>query len=96
MKIKYLRKAPQGMPGDVAEVPDLQAKILIKLKFAEPLDGELSIEFLKNLNGTLVVDDFGSLVELPLIVDRSLENIQQPVQEVEPVKAKRKRVSKAK
>ena len=96
MKIKYLRKAPQGMPGDVAEVPDLQAKILIKLKFAEPLDGEPSTEYLKNLNGTLVVDDFGSLVELPLIVDRSLENIQQPVQEVEPVKAKRKLVNKAK
>lgn len=96
MKIKYLRKAPQGMPGDVAEVPDLQAKILIKLKFAEPLDGEPSIEFLKNLNGTLVVDDFGSLVELPLMVERPLDNIQQPVQEEEPVKAKRKRASKAK
>jgi len=96
MKIKYLRKAPQGMPGDVAEVPDLQAKILIKLKFAEPLDGEPSIEFLKNLNGTPVVDDFGTLVELPLIIEHQLENIQQAVQEEEPVKAKRKRVSKAK
>ncbi|MBV7307274.1 hypothetical protein KVY11_01005 [Acinetobacter sp. CWB-G5] len=96
MKIKYLRKAPQGMPGDVAEVPNLQAHILIKLKFAEPLDGEPSIEFLKNLNGTLVVDDFGSLVELPLTAERLLENAQQAVQEEEPVKAKRKRVSKAK
>ena len=96
MKIKYLRKAPQGMPGDVAEVPDLQAKILIKLKFAEPIDGGPSIEFLKNLNGTLVVDDFGSLVELPLMVEHRLENIQQPVQEVEPVKPKQKRASKAK
>ena len=96
MKIKYLRKAPQGMPGDVAEVPDLQAKILIKLKFAEPLDGEPSIEFLKNLNGTPVVDDFGSLVELPLIIEHQLEKIQQPVQEVEPVKPKQKRASKAK
>ena len=96
MKIKYLRRAPKGMPGDVAEVPDLQAKILIKLKFAEPLDGEPSIEFLKNLNGTLVVDDFGTLVELPLIIEHQLEKIQQPVQEVEPVKPKQKRVSKAK
>ena len=96
MKIKYLRRAPQGMPGDVAEVPDLQAKILIKLKFAEPLDGGPSIEFLKNLNGTLVVDDFGSLVGLPLMVEHRLENIQQPVQEVEPVKPKQKRASKAK
>ena len=96
MKIKYLRKAPQGMPGDVAEVPDLQANILIKLKFAEPIDGEPSIEFLKNLNGTPVVDDFGSLVELPLIIEHQLEKIQQPVQEVEPVKPKQKRVSKAK
>ncbi|ENU40186.1 hypothetical protein [Acinetobacter johnsonii] len=96
MKIKYLRKAPQGMPGDVAEVPDLQAKILIKLKFAESLDGELSIEFLKNLNGTLVVDDFGSLVELPLMVEHQLENVQQVVQEEKPVKPKQKRASKAK
>ena len=38
MKIKYLRQAPQGMPGDVSEVPDLQANILIKLKLAEPFD----------------------------------------------------------
>jgi hypothetical protein len=96
MKIKYLRKAPQGVPGDVAEVPDLQAKILIKLKFAEPIDGELSIEFLKNLNGTLVVDDFGSLVGLPLMVEHRLENIQQAVQEEKPVKPKQKRASKAK
>lgn len=96
MKIKYLRKAPQGMPGDVAEVPDLQANILIKLKFAEPIDGELSIEFLKNLNGTLVVDDFGSLVGLPLMVEHRLENIQQAVQEEKPAKPKQKRVSKAK
>lgn len=96
MKIKYLRKAPQGMPGDVAEVPDLQAKILIKLKFAEPLDGGPSIEFLKNLNGTLVVDDFGSLVGLPLMVEHRLENIQQAVQEEKPIKPKRKRLSKAK
>ena len=96
MKIKYLRKAPQGMPGDVAEVPDLQANILIKLKFAEPIDGELSIEFLKNLNGTLVVDDFGSLVGLPLMIEHQLENIQQAVQEEKPAKPKQKRASKAK
>ena len=96
MKIKYLRKAPQGMPGDVAEVPDLQANILIKLKFAEPIDGELSIEFLKNLNGTLVVDDFGNLVELPLMAEHQLENVQQVVQEEKPVKPKQKRASKAK
>ena len=96
MKIKYLRKAPQGMPGDVAEVPDLQAKILIKLKFAEPLDGGPSIEFLKNLNGTPVVDDFGTLVELPLIIEHQLEKIQQAVQEDKPVKPKQKRVNKAK
>ena len=84
------------MPGDVAEVPDLQAKILIKLKFAEPIDGELSIEFLKNLNGTLVVDDFGNLVELHLTAERLLENAQQAVQEDKPIKPKQKRVNKAK
>ena len=62
MKIKYLKQAPQGMPGDIAEVPDLQANILIKLKFAEAVEDGPRIEFLKNLNGTSVVDDFGSLV----------------------------------
>lgn len=58
MKIKYLKKAPRGMPGDVAEVPDHQAMVLIKLGVAESFSegGEVkqTIEFLKNLNGTPV------------------------------------------
>lgn len=44
MKIKYLRQAPQGMPGDVSEVPELQANVLIKLKLAEPFDGFEPVE----------------------------------------------------
>jgi len=96
MKIKYLKQAPQGMPGDIADVPDLQANILIKLKFAEPFDTETSIEFLKNLNGTLVVDDFGSLVE-PFSTDMSLKvDVKALAQDIQPVKPKQKRASKAK
>ena len=96
MKIKYLRKAPKGMPGDIAEVPDLQAKILIKLKIAESMDVEPSIEFLKNLNGTLVVDDFGSLVE-SLPKDMSLKvDVQELAQDIQPIKTKQKRISKTK
>ena len=96
MKIKYLKQAPQGMPGDIAEVPDLQAKILIKLKFAEPMDGESSIEFLKNLNGTPVVDNFGHLVELNKICVDSEVATKESVQDIQPIKPKQKRVSKAK
>ena len=35
MKIKYLRDAPQGNKGDIAEVPDIQARVLILQGFAE-------------------------------------------------------------
>ncbi|OTG73420.1 hypothetical protein B9T23_13800 [Acinetobacter terrae] len=96
MKIKYLKQAPQGMPGDVSEVPDLQANILIKLKFAEPVDDGPLIEFLKNLNGTSVVDDFGSLVEVQK-ADIGLEAIaQEQIQKAKPIKPKQTRASKAK
>ena len=96
MKIKYLKQAPQGMPGDIAEVPDLQANILIKLKFAEPMDGESSIEFLKNLNGTPVVDNFGHLVELNKVCVDSEVVTKGAAQEVQLIKSKQKRASKAK
>ena len=84
------------MPGDIAEVPDLQANILIKLKFAESVDAETLIEFLKNANGTVVVDVFGSLVEL-LTKDMSLKvYVQELAQDIQPIKPKQKRVSKTK
>lgn len=35
MKIKYLQDAPRGNTGDMAEVPDAQANVLIKLGIAE-------------------------------------------------------------
>lgn len=35
MKIKYLKDAPAGKKGDVAEVPATHADVLIKLGFAE-------------------------------------------------------------
>ena len=90
MKIKYLKKAPRGMPGDVVEVPDMQAKVLIRLEIAKPF------QFLENLNGTPVVDDFGSLIELDRFVESLVENIQTSIQEKEQLKSKQKRVSKAK
>ena len=96
MKIKYLKQAPQGMPGDIAEVPDLQAKILIKLKFAEFVGSEPLIEFLKNLNGTPVVDNFGHLVELNKICVDSEVATKEPVQEVQPIKPKQTRTRKTK
>lgn len=96
MKIKYLKKAPQGMPGDIAEVPDLQANILIKLKFAEPVDGEPQIEFLKNLNGTPVIDDFGSLVTIQNDSSNLDDAIKEQSQKTEPSKTKPTRARKAK
>ena len=35
MKIKYLQDAPRGNKGDMAEVPDIQANVLIMLGIAE-------------------------------------------------------------
>ena len=35
MKVKYLREAPRGNKGDVAQVPDTQANVLIRLGIAE-------------------------------------------------------------
>lgn len=35
MKIKYLKDAPLGKTGDVAEVPNMDANVLIRLGIAE-------------------------------------------------------------
>ena len=96
MKIKYLKKAPQGMPGDISEVPDFQANILIKLDFAEAVEDGPRIELLKNLNGTSVVDDFGSLVEVQKADIGADIVAQKPIQKEKPVKPKQTRASKAK
>lgn len=37
MKIKYLKDAPLGQTGEIQDVPDDQAKVLITLGFAEIL-----------------------------------------------------------
>lgn len=96
MKIKYLKKAPQGMSGDISEVPDFQANILIKLDFAEAVEDGPRIELLKNLNGTSVVDDFGSLVEVQKADIGADVVAQKPIQKEKPVKPKQTRASKAK
>lgn len=36
MKIKYLKDAPLGKAGDTADIPTMQANVLIKLGIAEP------------------------------------------------------------
>lgn len=42
MQIKYLKDAPLGQTGEIQDVPDDQAKVLITLGFAEILtDKEL-------------------------------------------------------
>ena len=38
MKILYLKDAPQGNAGDVAEVEDMAATVLIHLGFAEKFE----------------------------------------------------------
>lgn len=38
MQIKYLKDAPLGQAGDIKEVPDDQAKVLIILGFAKEYD----------------------------------------------------------
>ncbi len=96
MKIKYLKKAPQGIPGDIAEVPDLQANILIKLKFAEAVDDGSIIQFLKNLNGTPVVDDFGSLVAIQKANSNPDDAFKEQILQAEPIKPKTTRARKAK
>ena len=96
MKIKYLKKAPQGMPGDISEVPDFQANILIKLDFAEAVEDGPRIELLKNLNGTSVVDDFGSLVVVQKADIGADVVAQKSIQKEKSVKPKQIRASKAK
>lgn len=70
MKIRYLKDAPQGRVGDVAVVQQYEADVLIRLGFAELVDGvdapsqSPDAEPLKNLNGTPVVDDFGNVATI--------------------------------
>lgn len=52
--------------GDVLEVTDFEANILIKTGVAEPF---VEINYLQNLNLTPVVDDFGSLVVVGVGLD---------------------------
>lgn len=73
MKIKYLKDAPLGKTGDIADVTDIEGNVLVHLGFAAVVHADESIEFqsvalisppvlLLNLNGTPVVSDFGDLV----------------------------------
>lgn len=56
--IQYLKNAPLGKTGDIAEVQEHEAKVLITLGFATDVSNVL-----RNQSGGLVVDDFGELVQ---------------------------------
>lgn len=56
MLIEYLKDAPLGKKGQIATVQDYEGNTLTLLGFAK------KINLLMNLNGTPVVDDFGSLL----------------------------------
>lgn len=56
--IQYLKNAPLGKTGDIAEVQEHEAKVLIALGFATDVSNVL-----RNQSGGLVVDDFGELVQ---------------------------------
>lgn len=40
MQIKYLKDAPLGQAGDIHDVPDADARVLIILGYAEPYDNK--------------------------------------------------------
>lgn len=82
MKIKYLKDAPAGKKGDVKDVKDYEGRVLIKLGFAilhdkTPLptkrecqkikEEKIGKNILLNINGSPVVDDFGSNVNTPKV-----------------------------
>ena len=77
MKIKYLKVMHNANIGDVLEVTDFEANILIKTGVAEAAENTPNMQdqtlaiiytpidttgLLLNLNGTPVVNDFGELV----------------------------------
>lgn len=93
MKIKYLKMTHDSNIGDVKEIPDFQANVLLKIGIAESFEDEgksnKDSEFLQNLNFTPVVDDFG------LMVLKNAKLDLPPKQEPQP-KAKTKSKTKAK
>ena len=69
MEIKYLKDAPLGKKGQKATVQDHEGKVLIALGFAKeiklkPVVDTSELVFLKNLNGTPVIDNFGSVAQV--------------------------------
>lgn len=86
MKIKYLKVMHNANVGDVLDVTDFEANILIKTGVAEPFE---EVKFLQNLNFTPVVDDYGSLIVLG-------EKLNLPPTETEAPKQKPTRKPKAK
>ena len=63
MKIKYLKKTHDSNIGDVKEVPNFQANVLVKIGIAEAYL-EDKPKFLLTPSGSPVINDFGDLVLL--------------------------------
>lgn len=91
MKIKYLKEMHNANVGEMLEVTDFEANILIKTGVAELVESQ-SYEYLQNLNGTPIADDFGGLV-LASNNDDSVEKITEQAVAVKP-KATRTRKAK--
>ncbi|WP_180040773.1 hypothetical protein [Acinetobacter sp. YH12218] len=69
MEIKYLKDAPLGKKGQKAIVQDHEGKVLIALGFAKEIKLKPSVDSsenitLLNLNGSPVIDDFGSVAQV--------------------------------
>ncbi|PZT84903.1 MAG: hypothetical protein DI627_14325 [Acinetobacter sp.] len=64
MEIKYLKDAPLGKKGQKAIVQDHEGKVLIALGFAKEIKLKPSVVTLLNLNGSPVIDDFGSVAQV--------------------------------
>lgn len=84
MKIIYLKDAPLGKAGDIADVTDIEGNVLVHLGFADvvPIEGFVKFHsiasnsqpvLLLNLNGTPVVSDFGDLVPENLVINSEIQ-----------------------
>lgn len=75
MQIKYLKDAPTAQTGDICEVPDDQAKVLIILGFAEVYDEKDG----DNDNGDLFgqLDDNQSTAQEPSETDETTEPVAE-------------------
>lgn len=68
MEIKYLKDAPLGKKGQKSTVLEHEGNVLIALGYAKEIKPKPVVEasevvILMNLNGSPVIDDFGSIAQ---------------------------------